>query len=291
MKKHLNDPKINKKYNYIYKIENVINHKIYIGVHRTDNINDGYMGSGLNLKRSIKKYGIENFKKIILEYFETYQEALDAERKMVTLDFIERNDTYNIIEGGYGACMWSSEAIKKLKLNFKKQWESEEYRRMMREKVYDNPEINKRKGAGIKKWIEENSEKHKEKMLKINKNPEKIKKMAEKHKGMKRSEEAKRNIRNGILKSREINKESAYKLSGKGSIYIYNENNNICKRHNPDVPIPDGWKKGTNKKPIEKYIFICDQATNKIKRHPVSDEIPIGWIKNGGKKHRKKQNG
>jgi hypothetical protein len=288
MKKHLNDPKINRKYNYLYEIENIKNGKIYIGVHRTDNIDDGYMGSGLNLKRSIKKYGIENFKKTILNFYNTYQEALHAERKLVTLEFIERNDTYNIKEGGYGPCAWSSKAIKKISTRFKKKWKSEDYKKMMREKVFDNPEINKRKGIGIKKWIKENPEKHKERMIKINKNPEKIKKMAEKHRGMKRSEEAKKNIRDGILKSRENNKENISKISGKGSIYIYNSVANVCKRHNPDITIPDGWVKGTGKKCIEKYIFICDTTTNKIKRHPISQDIPTGWIKSGGKKHRKK---
>lgn len=39
MGQHLNDPKINRKYNYLYKITNTINGKIYIGVHRTDKIN------------------------------------------------------------------------------------------------------------------------------------------------------------------------------------------------------------------------------------------------------------
>lgn len=36
-----------KKYNYIYKITNHINGKIYIGKHSTDNLNDEYMGRQL----------------------------------------------------------------------------------------------------------------------------------------------------------------------------------------------------------------------------------------------------
>jgi hypothetical protein len=41
----------------IYKITNIVNDKIYIGKHQTENINDTYFGSGVALERAIKKYG------------------------------------------------------------------------------------------------------------------------------------------------------------------------------------------------------------------------------------------
>lgn len=89
-----------RKYYYLYQITNLLNHKIYIGVHATDNINDGYMGSGSLITKAIKKYGKENFKKEILQYFDNAIDMLNAEARIVTKEFVNENTNYNIDVGG-----------------------------------------------------------------------------------------------------------------------------------------------------------------------------------------------
>lgn len=90
------------KYNYFYKITNSINNHFYYGVHSTDNLNDGYMGSGVRLRYAYNKYGIENFTKEILKYFDTIDEAYEYEAEIVNENLINAEECYNLCKGGIG---------------------------------------------------------------------------------------------------------------------------------------------------------------------------------------------
>jgi hypothetical protein len=87
---------------YFYKIVNKINNKIYYGVHKTKNIDDGYMGSGIAIKRAVKKYKKHNFSKKIIKFFENEKDAYDFEKKFVNKDIVKNSNTYNMTLGGYG---------------------------------------------------------------------------------------------------------------------------------------------------------------------------------------------
>ena len=85
-------------YYLVYKITNKVNNKIYIGVHKTNCINDGYMGSGTLLMRAIDKHGIDNFVKEVLFEASSAEEMFDKERELVEIG----KHTYNIKNGGEG---------------------------------------------------------------------------------------------------------------------------------------------------------------------------------------------
>ena len=86
----------------IYKITNILNDKIYIGKHQTMNPDDGYYGSGVALKNSIKIHGKENFKKEVLFVFDSEEEMNLKEKELITEEFVARSDTYNMGVGGEG---------------------------------------------------------------------------------------------------------------------------------------------------------------------------------------------
>ena len=89
-------------YYVIYKTTNNINGKVYIGKHKTKDINDAYLGSGKLLHYAIKRYGIENFTKEIIHICDTEQDMNAKEREIVTEEFCLREDTYNLCVGGHG---------------------------------------------------------------------------------------------------------------------------------------------------------------------------------------------
>ena len=94
----------NKTYSFyiIYKTTCIVNQKYYIGCHATDNIDDGYLGSGTLLKRAIKKYGKENFTREILLYLSNSTDMFNKEKTLVNESIVNDKTSYNLVIGGSG---------------------------------------------------------------------------------------------------------------------------------------------------------------------------------------------
>ena len=90
-----------KTYNYIYLIKNNINQKIYVGKHSTNNLDDGYMGSGKLIKKAIQKYGIENFSKEYLAFCDS-EDTLNYLEKFYIKKYKAKDVGYNLTDGGEG---------------------------------------------------------------------------------------------------------------------------------------------------------------------------------------------
>lgn len=92
-----------RKYHYIYKITRADgSEKFYIGMHSTDDLEDGYLGSGQRLWKSINKHGKDKHSKEILEFLPTRKELRDREREIVNEKLLDNKLCMNLCLGGNG---------------------------------------------------------------------------------------------------------------------------------------------------------------------------------------------
>lgn len=126
-------------FGYIYETTNLVNGKTYIGKKQGE-FDKTYYGSGMILKRALKKYGKENFEVIVLSSYNSEDDLNNAE-----VTFIEtRNPCYNIARGGAGGdtlaradAEYKHEVIGKRAKGLKNAWNnvSDEQRRQWGENI------------------------------------------------------------------------------------------------------------------------------------------------------------
>ena len=199
----------------VYKITNTYNDKFYIGCHKTEDLNDSYMGSGLLIKLAIKKYGEDSFKKETLFVFSTPQEMFQKEKELIEA----LNPPYNIHEGGLGG--WDYINKNNLKAKYK-----------------DWPESSKRSQAEAARALGLSRDKeHFKKMTK--KGQKKVKELYPEgtFKGKKHTEETKRKIGKANAYHQKGEKNSQY-----GTMWITNGIDSVrIMRYDT---IPNGYRKG-----------------------------------------------
>lgn len=87
----------------VYETRNLVNGKVYIGVHRQDGeAFDGYLGSGVLIRAAVEKYGEHSFERRTLYSFDNESDAYEKEREIVDRLWVESTATYNVKTGGIG---------------------------------------------------------------------------------------------------------------------------------------------------------------------------------------------
>lgn len=111
-----------KKYHFIYKTTNILSGKYYIGMHSTDNLEDGYLGSGTRLRYSINKHGKENHVREILEFLPSRETLKEREKEIVTLNEIAKKECMNLTVGGEGGFTPEQQKLNAIKSNEKQKF-------------------------------------------------------------------------------------------------------------------------------------------------------------------------
>ena len=147
-----------RKHHYIYKITRVDGSgKYYIGMHSTDDLDDGYFGSGTYLWHSINKHGKDAHSKEILEHLPSRKDLKLREKEIVNEELLGDPLCMNLKCGGEGnssedskriwlkpgmreqmtasikAAHSTPEARARSSKNTKALWETEEFRKKMAE--------------------------------------------------------------------------------------------------------------------------------------------------------------
>jgi len=205
-----------RKYHYIYKTTCLITNRYYIGMHSTDNLEDGYQGSGKRLWHSINKYGRENHKTEILEFLPNRKQLKQRESKIVNEELISDELCMNLQLGGGGGFI-----------------DSNHY-----DKFTEARKLGYKKGLAKQAWLKENDEEWYSNYKKA------LSKNALKHDlhlkydwtGKSHSKETKQKM-SEKAKLRTGNKNSQF-----GKRWI--TNGTESKKIHIDENIPDGWKLG-----------------------------------------------
>lgn len=171
-------PRPQKQYHFIYRTTCLINKRFYIGMHSTDDLNDGYMGSGTRLWFSIRRYGKENHKIEILEFFSNRKALIEREKEIINEELIKDQMCMNLQPGGCyidftktraerisiatKAAMARPEVRERYLAAQRKIYESEEYKERCKQhsikmtgRVHSEEEKQKRAGS-LKRYYKEN---------------------------------------------------------------------------------------------------------------------------------------
>lgn len=91
-----------KRFHIIYRTVNLVTGEYYTGMHSTDDLDDGYLGTGSIIKEQIDRYGRECFRRTILEHLPSREALKQREAQLITPEMLRDPKCMNVKFGGDG---------------------------------------------------------------------------------------------------------------------------------------------------------------------------------------------
>jgi hypothetical protein len=92
------------RYHFTYMTVCTVTGRYYLGMHSTDDLNDGYLGSGELVLRSINAHGAQTHVREILEVCVDREMLSKTEAALITEDRLRDPMCMNLVPGGAGGC-------------------------------------------------------------------------------------------------------------------------------------------------------------------------------------------
>jgi hypothetical protein len=134
-------------YYYIYKTTCNVTGKYYIGMHSTSNLDDGYVGSGKRLWKSLNKHGKENHSIEILEWYSDRNSLKLREKELVNEEILNDPMCMNLVIGGGGGKISEDQQKHRSSCGGKSAWLKN--RELQLSFVKKGGQVTKEKGVGL----------------------------------------------------------------------------------------------------------------------------------------------
>lgn len=119
----------------IYKVQNKVNGKIYIGQTRRNlisRIDEHTKGKDSLISKAINKYGLQSFDISVIDSAESIEVLNDKEMEYIALYNCKHPNGYNLTDGGEGTIGLSEESLEKRRISNTGKKRSEEAKQKMR---------------------------------------------------------------------------------------------------------------------------------------------------------------